>query len=741
MKTRSIVFFALWAFSAASFAQETGESLKPENMQVASNGIFLFTSTSAASKAHSDNGRFWCDYEIGEVGDETRELKNFAFYEGETLLYTLDEAPGADMYISNSGFTAFMDMELHFEGKLSVHFHSKTGRHLFSRVFKGASLFGFSGDGNLFGVGAAESLQVISLPANKVSRYPKGFQFDLSDDGEIVAIAARDKIIVYTEGEFMREIKTDFLYTRRIKISSEHHLVAVIDKRRLKVFSLENGELLFVATLNGKSSFRDLELRGDAVLTGVHFRDKGISKGVLKAYTLKGEVLLEREESVKRFKVYDNTETLHKTSSYRTIPWPFAPFDSMYTIWNSYEQSMGSYLHNGIDLITPIGEPTYAVEGGYVKCVLTIRAYHHWRIAISKEQTEKLSKGWLYAHLIESTIQFDVGDTVQMYDYLGDIVQWGADWGHIHFVEIQDSSLVWQYDQDNGDEWSVTYNPLLSLYPNTDICPPTFENISDTSKFAFCINETSIYLDPDSLFGKIDIIACIQDQIGGSPFSHPAYETYYWVKEEPDDELVLPKTLGQRLNHSYPFYEPRHYIEYTSLIFKGDAILQPTVYADTTRFYYHILTNSDGDTILDLSEKELAFITTNYLDGDYKIFIEARDAYGNATVDSMLVKFKNKISADLNAQNLHPNAFELGQNYPNPCNPATHISYSIPQETVVTLKVFNTLGREIKTLVHAKQMPGEYSVIFTADNLASGIYLYSLHAGNFSDTKKLLLLH
>ena len=154
-----------------------------------------------------------------------------------------------------------------------------------------------------------------------------------------------------------------------------------------------------------------------------------------------------------------------------------------------------------------------------------------------------------------------------------------------------------------------------------------------------------------------------------------------------------------------------------------------------------MVTNSDGDTILDLSEKELAFITTNYLDGDYKIFIEARDAYGNATVDSMLVKFKNKISADLNAQNLHPNAFELGQNYPNPCNPATHISYSIPQETVVTLKVFNTLGREIKTLVHAKQMPGEYSVIFTADNLASGIYLYSLHAGNFSDTKKLLLLH
>ena len=63
-------------------------------------------------------------------------------------------------------------------------------------------------------------------------------------------------------------------------------------------------------------------------------------------------------------------------SDYDPIPWPFAPFDSMRTIWNHYEQNMGtggldSYLHQGLDFIVPIGEPTYSVIDGYVKLVGT----------------------------------------------------------------------------------------------------------------------------------------------------------------------------------------------------------------------------------------------------------------------------------------------------------------------------------------------------------------------------------
>ncbi len=86
-----------------------------------------------------------------------------------------------------------------------------------------------------------------------------------------------------------------------------------------------------------------------------------------------------------------------------------------------------------------------------------------------------------------------------------------------------------------------------------------------------------------------------------------------------------------------------------------------------------------------------------------------------------------------------PSQYSLYQNYPNPFNPSTVIKYSIPSESYVTLKIFDMLGREVATLVNGKRFSGTYEVKFDAGNLASGIYLYQLKAGNFSATKKLIL--
>ncbi len=87
-----------------------------------------------------------------------------------------------------------------------------------------------------------------------------------------------------------------------------------------------------------------------------------------------------------------------------------------------------------------------------------------------------------------------------------------------------------------------------------------------------------------------------------------------------------------------------------------------------------------------------------------------------------------------------PAAYKLEQNYPNPFNPSTMISFSIPKESMVTLKIFNILGQEVKTLVKQNKLPGKYSVSFNANNFSSGIYFYSLSAGNYYQVKKMLLL-
>jgi len=87
-----------------------------------------------------------------------------------------------------------------------------------------------------------------------------------------------------------------------------------------------------------------------------------------------------------------------------------------------------------------------------------------------------------------------------------------------------------------------------------------------------------------------------------------------------------------------------------------------------------------------------------------------------------------------------PKQFFLTQNYPNPFNPTTNINYSIPESEVVSLKIFNSIGEEVSTLVNAEKVAGSYSVEFNATGLPSGVYFYRLQAGNFIDTKKIALI-
>ena len=87
-----------------------------------------------------------------------------------------------------------------------------------------------------------------------------------------------------------------------------------------------------------------------------------------------------------------------------------------------------------------------------------------------------------------------------------------------------------------------------------------------------------------------------------------------------------------------------------------------------------------------------------------------------------------------------PTKYSLSQNYPNPFNPSTTIKYELPRASHVTLKVFNTLGQEVATLVDEAQEPGYKSVQWNASEVGSGVYFSLLHAGDFVATKKLLML-
>ena len=104
--------------------------------------------------------------------------------------------------------------------------------------------------------------------------------------------------------------------------------------------------------------------------------------------------------------------------------------------------------------------------------------------------------------------------------------------------------------------------------------------------------------------------------------------------------------------------------------------------------------------------------------------------------------YKNQLPTSVENGSPLPTRFELGHNYPNPFNPSTRIQFTIPAGTYgrTSLQVYDVLGREVATLVNEAKPPGRYQVTWDARNIASGVYFYKLTAGEFAQTKKLLLL-
>ncbi|MHC1738934.1 MAG: T9SS type A sorting domain-containing protein [Ignavibacteriaceae bacterium] len=102
--------------------------------------------------------------------------------------------------------------------------------------------------------------------------------------------------------------------------------------------------------------------------------------------------------------------------------------------------------------------------------------------------------------------------------------------------------------------------------------------------------------------------------------------------------------------------------------------------------------------------------------------------------------FKTKDTITQAGDDFVPEEFSLGQNFPNPFNPVTVISYNLPERGYVLLNVFDVLGKRVRVLADIEQNEGRYEVRFEAGDLPSGIYFYSLQAGRFSEIKKMILM-
>lgn len=199
------------------------------------------------------------------------------------------------------------------------------------------------------------------------------------------------------------------------------------------------------------------------------------------------------------------------------------------------------------------------------------------------------------------------------------------------------------------------------------------------------------------------------------------------------DNLVDTKDGGTvSVSYNSEGGEGNYAVKMTYLLTDGDADV--TVSVNGTEMASQTLTAS-GDSVA----TEVTLNNIPFNQGNNDIVVNATS--GGVQIDRFDFFVIGDLMAVSNEEEFYgPEAFKLDQNYPNPFNPSTQINFTIPVSGDVELTIFNLLGQKVNTLVNTKMNAGSHSVTFDASNLASGIYLYRLKAGNTVMNKRMTLI-
>ncbi|MBU1651581.1 hypothetical protein KKA00_05135, partial [bacterium] len=305
------------------------------------------------------------------------------------------------------------------------------------------------------------------------------------------------------------------------------------------------------------------------------------------------------------------------------IPWMFQPMNEIHSLSNNYMelQNYGyNYYHDGIDVIKPSGgEPTYSVSDGY----MTHESYGtmYGGLMIGDEYIAG-DDGWLYWHLPSSTFQFNVGDRILEGDYIGDIATWSVyEFHHVHFNKVVGTGgLPWSWYQS-------TDNPLVLIEPNTDPQPPSIYNAVGSNLLAFCVDNTSSYLNPSNLSGNVDIISKIGDLIYNADWEVAPYKIEYSI----NGANIYHHQLGFLFEGILP---PENTI--TSVVYKDDATCNSSGNY-TERDFFFSVTNHDADSVVEATDNAGHWNTAGFPAGQYWVAVHTSDVGGNAVSDSMQV--------------------------------------------------------------------------------------------------------
>jgi hypothetical protein len=223
--------------------------------------------------------------------------------------------------------------------------------------------------------------------------------------------------------------------------------------------------------------------------------------------------------------------------------------------------------------------------------------------------------------------------------------------------------------------------------------------------------------------------------------------TYYWrVRAENSSKigdwsevwkfttLPLKPTVPQLLN---PPNSSTIRLDYSNPL----VTIEWTASLDATDYMIQVAENSNFSPVY---KEQNGYASTNYKfsaqkNTKYYWRVKANNMGGSSNWSEMW-SFNSNLIGVQQLDELIPIKYNLKQNYPNPFNPETRIEYSIPENGFVVLKIYDTFGKEVETLVNRNQSPGRYRITWKPEDLPSGVYYYKLQSGSYIETRKMLYI-
>lgn len=291
------------------------------------------------------------------------------------------------------------------------------------------------------------------------------------------------------------------------------------------------------------------------------------------------------------------------------------------------------------------------------------------------------------------------------------------------------------------NNWDFTGLQTTSTFSYESVNPASTPYISEFPTSNIALHSQRVYLgEPGDGYSYLGITGNLFNNIGQAVVFNSQPGNLYTIKNDPPDALIVPIIYNNGYQENFT----------KTIYLNGNPISQDSIFKVVVIDAWGTMTLPGGASYEALRIKEVktvngvpeaahySFQSTN----GAQVNMQASDpnAADFGIIDIDWYDWNLPFITDIEQVSEIPSDFELSQNYPNPFNPTTSIRYSIGSRQTVTLKVFDVLGNEVATLVNEEKAGGTYKVDWNADNLSSGIYLYRLQAGDYLQTRKMILL-